>query len=223
MVQEPLILATCPHSFEAISALASSFKLKKIRGRSVCSSVRRASELPSTERMDEIDWDVNRPGFWRGSMIWEHGVHGTIEKVRGVSCRDTPPERGRLGRIRGPLTARVICRRHTRPGRSVRPRTTSGNSLSATPQRPDEPGGGNDGASQFEDAMTADDFRRELRAQLADAQHPAEVHVDINAGELHRRVGGYPGRNHRMRLCCHVLRREMAGEEQCPTRPVDIR
>ena len=74
MVQEPLILATCPHSFEAISALASSFKLKKIRGRSVCSSVRRASELPSTDRMDEIDWDVNRPGFSRGSMIWEHGV-----------------------------------------------------------------------------------------------------------------------------------------------------
>ena len=56
MVYELLILATCPHNFEAISALASSLKLKKIRVRSVCKSVRHASELPSTDRSELIDW-----------------------------------------------------------------------------------------------------------------------------------------------------------------------
>ena len=41
--------------------------------------------------------------------------------------------------------------------------------------------------------MSRDDFQRELRAQLARAQDRRELYVDINAGELHRRVGGYPG------------------------------
>ena len=56
MVYELLILATCPHSFEAISALASSLRLKKIRVWSVYSNVHHASELPSTERSELMDW-----------------------------------------------------------------------------------------------------------------------------------------------------------------------
>lgn len=30
-------------------------------------------------------------------------------------------------------------------------------------------------------------------------------YVDINSGKLHRYVGGYPGTNHRMPLCCEVM------------------
>lgn len=30
-------------------------------------------------------------------------------------------------------------------------------------------------------------------------------YVDVNAGDLHRAVGGYPGKNHRMPTCCEVM------------------
>ena len=66
--------------------------------------------------------------------------------------------------------------------------------------------------------MSRDDFRRELRAQLARAQDWGELYVDINAGELHRRVGGYPG-NHRMPTCCSVLRSEMVSDDKVIQEP----
>ena len=56
IVYDPLILATCPHNSDAILALASSLKDRKIRVRSVCSSARHASELPSTARNEDMDW-----------------------------------------------------------------------------------------------------------------------------------------------------------------------
>lgn len=43
---------------------------------------------------------------------------------------------------------------------------------------------------------------------LASAQSGAD-YVDVNAGWLHRQVGGYPGRNHRMPVCCAAMRSEM--------------
>ena len=55
IVYELLIFATCPHSFEAISALASSLRLKNIRVRSVWSNVRQPSLLPRTERSELMD------------------------------------------------------------------------------------------------------------------------------------------------------------------------
>ena len=56
IVYDPLILATCPHNSDAILALASSLKDRKIRVRSVCSSARHASELPNTARNEDMDW-----------------------------------------------------------------------------------------------------------------------------------------------------------------------
>ena len=56
IVYDPLILATCPHNSDAILALASSLKDRKIRVRSVCSSARHASELPSTALNEDMDW-----------------------------------------------------------------------------------------------------------------------------------------------------------------------
>ena len=53
------------------------------------------------------------------------------------------------------------------------------------------------------------DFRVELRRQLAHAQGRGLRHVDINAGRLHRDVGGYPGPDNRMPNCCQVMRGEM--------------
>ena len=46
---------------------------------------------------------------------------------------------------------------------------------------------------------------RLFAAALASGQSKARVH----AGELHREVGGYPSPNHRMPVCCAVMRRRM--------------
>jgi hypothetical protein len=37
--------------------------------------------------------------------------------------------------------------------------------------------------------------------------------VEVSAGELHRSVGGYPGPDHRMPVCCSVMRFEFS--EDC--------
>ena len=53
---------------------------------------------------------------------------------------------------------------------------------------------------------TADDFRTELMRMMREGFRKDAGYVDINAGELHRRVGDYPGRDHRMPNCCQVMR-----------------
>ena len=39
---------------------------------------------------------------------------------------------------------------------------------------------------------TIDDFRSELRAQIRRAEARGAPHVEVNAGELHRQLGGIP-------------------------------
>lgn len=62
----------------------------------------------------------------------------------------------------------------------------------------------------------AGDFRAELEAQIDRAQKQGRPHAEINAGELHRIVGGYPGSaDHSMPICCDVMRKvakEMSSE-----------
>lgn len=55
---------------------------------------------------------------------------------------------------------------------------------------------------------SAANFRSELSAQIDRATRQGRPHVEVNAGELHRVVGGYPGENHRMSICCQVMRDE---------------
>ncbi len=57
--------------------------------------------------------------------------------------------------------------------------------------------------------LTADDFRTALHDLLEEAEQLGFVAVDINSGNLHRRVGGYPSQNHRMPVCCGVMYAEM--------------
>jgi len=57
---------------------------------------------------------------------------------------------------------------------------------------------------------TAEDFRVTLRARMQGAEHASKTTVEINSGQLHREVGGYPGQNHRMPMCCAVMRSEMS-------------
>jgi hypothetical protein len=58
---------------------------------------------------------------------------------------------------------------------------------------------------------STDDFRTELAAQIDRAVKQGRSHIEINAGELHRTVGGYPprvGESHAMPTCCNVMRQE---------------
>ena len=55
------------------------------------------------------------------------------------------------------------------------------------------------------------DFRAELTAQIRRASNQGRPHIEVNAGELHRTVGGYPpkaGWSHSMPSCCNVMREE---------------
>jgi 5-methylcytosine-specific restriction protein A len=65
------------------------------------------------------------------------------------------------------------------------------------------------------------EFRDELHAQLRRAHERAAPHYELNAGELHRTVGGYPGENHQIELCCHVMRAEMGPGDSIVLHPED--
>jgi hypothetical protein len=56
---------------------------------------------------------------------------------------------------------------------------------------------------------TSQDFQRELNYILASSRQQGKFYIDVRAGDLHRRVGGYPGKNARMPVCCEVMRRNM--------------
>ena len=50
----------------------------------------------------------------------------------------------------------------------------------------------------------AEDFQKEL-----DKIFTQLPFIDIRSGDLHKKVGDYPGTNHRMRVCCEVMRKNM--------------
>ncbi len=56
------------------------------------------------------------------------------------------------------------------------------------------------------------DFRDELNAQIERATKQGRPHIEVNAGELHRVVGGYPPKagepQHSMPSCCEAMRQE---------------
>ena len=52
----------------------------------------------------------------------------------------------------------------------------------------------------------ADDFRNELHKAMHEAVKQGKQHLDISAGELHQRIGDYPGPNHRMPDCCQIMK-----------------
>ena len=51
-----------------------------------------------------------------------------------------------------------------------------------------------------------DDFRKALVGLLAEAQGEGKECVQIRAGNLHAKVGNYPGVHHRMPSCCSAMR-----------------
>ncbi|MEM7685026.1 MAG: HNH endonuclease [Pseudomonadota bacterium] len=64
---------------------------------------------------------------------------------------------------------------------------------------------------------TSDDFQKELDKLLREADELGFQAVEVNAGSLHRRVGGYPSQNHRMPLCCDAMRKRISdGDYELP-------
>jgi 5-methylcytosine-specific restriction protein A len=68
-------------------------------------------------------------------------------------------------------------------------------------------------------AATSDDFRTALESVLSEADRLGLSFVGITAGALHRRVGGYPGDDHRMPVCCEVMRRAMGANDVIVSAP----
>ena len=64
-----------------------------------------------------------------------------------------------------------------------------------------------------------EEFAGELRALLDSAEARLLSYVDINAGELHRRVGGYPGPDHRMPSCCRAMHEQVRGSDEIRSAP----
>jgi len=62
--------------------------------------------------------------------------------------------------------------------------------------------------------LCKEDFRGELNEMLA-----LLAKLRINSGDLHRRMGGYPSRNHRLFTCCKEMRRAMCGEDEIVEMP----
>ena len=62
----------------------------------------------------------------------------------------------------------------------------------------------------------ADDFRSELYRIFSSSRGG---YVDVTSGDLHRRVGGYPGPSHRMPICCSVMRQSMLGGDVIVAEP----
>jgi hypothetical protein len=58
----------------------------------------------------------------------------------------------------------------------------------------------------------SEDFKTELYRMMNEALYEGKATAEINAGDLHRRVGGYPGPNHRMPMCCVVMLAAFAPE-----------
>jgi 5-methylcytosine-specific restriction protein A len=55
----------------------------------------------------------------------------------------------------------------------------------------------------------AADFEKEIRRRWAHAIDQDMEWIDIQAGDVHRTLGGYPSRSSRMPNCCQVMKRLM--------------
>ena len=66
---------------------------------------------------------------------------------------------------------------------------------------------------------TADDFRAALYNLLGEPVVSGESYLDVLSSELHRRVGGYPQKGHRMPICCSVMRQIMKEGDEVLSEP----
>jgi hypothetical protein len=67
--------------------------------------------------------------------------------------------------------------------------------------------------------LSTQTFVDSIRSTWQVAQQRGLDHVDINARDLHTSVGGYPGSNNRMPMCCNAMRSIMTEGDIVLTSP----
>ena len=63
-------------------------------------------------------------------------------------------------------------------------------------------------------APKAETFRNALMDEFRRSEAEGKPYLDIRSGDLHRQVGGYPGHDHRMPVCCKAMRDEMQPSDE---------
>ena len=66
---------------------------------------------------------------------------------------------------------------------------------------------------------TAEEFQSELDRIFSSAQQVGKPFIEVTSGDLHRSVGGYPGLNHRIPMCCGVMKRNMKPGDKIVRQP----
>jgi len=66
---------------------------------------------------------------------------------------------------------------------------------------------------------TTDDFKNTLKEIIDIAKILKLTGIIVRSGNLHRIVGGYPAKNHRMRMCCNAMRQLMETGDEIVTEP----
>jgi hypothetical protein len=54
-----------------------------------------------------------------------------------------------------------------------------------------------------------DQFESALALRFQNAEAKQLPYIEVKSGDLHREIGNYPGTNHRMPVCCGVMRNAM--------------
>ena len=67
--------------------------------------------------------------------------------------------------------------------------------------------------------MNAETFRKALAELLATATNKGDRSLTVTSGVLHSKVGGYPGPNHRMPMCCDAMYGAIKEGDQVIERP----
>ena len=67
--------------------------------------------------------------------------------------------------------------------------------------------------------VKAIEFRNELMKIITIAKEGNKEYVDVKSGDLHSKVGGYPGKNHSMPSCCSVMRQMMGNRDVIVNQP----
>ena len=67
---------------------------------------------------------------------------------------------------------------------------------------------------------TVDEFRSEIRSQFREAESRSLDHIQINSGQLHRKLGGYPGPKAQMPSCCQAMYHEQNRGDEIISQPL---
>lgn len=66
---------------------------------------------------------------------------------------------------------------------------------------------------------TRDEFQRTLDKLFANELSSGASTVTVKSGDLHKMVGGYPGPDHRMPVCCSVMRDSVRAGDMVVSEP----